>query len=203
MLSSRVGRLQFFLYSVAIWIAEAIAVVLCIVVTMGFAKLVHSKPGPPREGLVFASFGVMMVFAIARMNIAWRRGYDADLSKWKLLVPYAVGVVLLALLQALTLFVYDFNTGNTNTGNTNVGFNIFSIALFAMWWRICLASSKPTTFDPDAFLIAEGYGGSPGGTPRPPATARVSPAVSMTPAPVNYSARGHSNAAGVVFGKRR
>jgi hypothetical protein len=197
MLSSRVGRLQFFLYSAAIWIAELIGVILCIVVTMGFAKFVHSKPGPPREGLVFASFAVMMVFAIARINIAWRRGYDADLSKWKLLVPYAVGIVLLAILQALTVFVYDFNTGTTN-----VGFNIFSIALFAMWWRICLASSKPRTFDPDAFLIAEGCGGSPGGTPTSPATARVSPAFSRTPAPVSYGARGHGNAAGVVFGKR-
>ena len=197
MLSSRVGRLQFFLYSLAIWIAELIGVVLCIVLTMGFAKFVHSKPGPSREGLVFASFAVMMVFAIARINIAWRRGYDADLSKWKLLVPYAVGVVLLAILQALTVFVYDFNTGTTN-----VGFNIFSIALFAMWWRICLAKSKPGSFDPDAFLSAEGFGGGHNDWSPPATTARFSAGASIIPAPVSFSTRAHGNGAGAVFGKR-
>jgi len=197
MLSSRVGRLQFFLYSVAIWIAEAIAVVLCIVVTMGFAKLVHSKPGPSRETLVFASFAIMMMFAIARMNLAWRRGYDADLSKWKLLVPYVIAVALFPVLQAGMLFVYDFNTGTTNGG-----FNIFSIALVALWWRICRASPKSRPPDLDAFLAAEGHGGSPGGTSTSPAAASVSARASIGSAPVNLSPRGHSSPSGVAFGKR-
>ena len=72
----------------AISLAELIAVVLCIVATMGFDGLVRSNPGPSRESLALASFAVMTVFAVARVNIAWRRGHDANLSKWKLVVPY-------------------------------------------------------------------------------------------------------------------
>jgi hypothetical protein len=197
MFSSRVGRLQFFLYSIAIWIAELIGIVLCIAVTMGFDGLFHSKPGPSRETLVFASFAVMMMFAIARMNLAWRRGYDADLSKWKLLVPYVMAVALFPVLQAGMLFVYDFNTGTTNGG-----FNIFSIAFVALWWRICRASPKSRPPDPDAFLAAEGRGGSPGGPPELPATASVSAGASIVSAPANLSTRGYSNASGVTFGKR-
>src|ERR1700761_3378241 len=189
MLSSRVGRLQFFLYSAAISIAELIAIVLCIVATMGFDGLVRSKPGPSRESLALASFAVMTVFAIARMNIAWRRGQDADLSKWKLIVPYIVAVELFAVLQAAILLVYDFETGTTNSG-----LNMLSIVLIALWWRICLASPKATPFDPDAFLATEGYGGSPGGTSTPPAAASVSARASIVSAPVNLSAGGHSNA---------
>jgi hypothetical protein len=139
----------------------------------------------------------MTVFAIARMNIAWRRGQDADLSKWKLVVPYIVAVELFAVLQAAILLVYDFETGTTNSG-----LNTLSIVLIALWWRICLASPKATPFDPDAFLIGEGFGGRPGGASRPLTTTRVSAEASMITAPVNLSARGHSNAAGVVFGKR-
>jgi uncharacterized membrane protein YhaH (DUF805 family) len=198
MLSSRLGRLQFFLYSAAISIAELIAIVLCIVATTGFDGLVRSKPGPSRESLALASFAVMTVFAIARMNIAWRRGHDADLSKWKLVVPYIVAVELFAVLQAAILLVYDFETGTTNGG-----LNILAIVLIALWWRICLASSKPGTFDPDAFLIEEGGGGSPSGTSRLPTTEGVSAQASMIPVPVNVRAQGPSNATGVVFGKRQ
>lgn len=197
MLSSPVGRLQFFLYSAAISLAELIAVVLCIVATMGFDGLVRSNPGPSRESLALASFAVMTVFAVARVNIAWRRGHDADLSKWKLVVPYMVAVELFAVLQALMLLVYDFNTGTANGG-----INVLSIVLIAMWWRICLAKSKPGTFDPDAFLIAEGFGGSPRGTSTPVTSARISAGAPIIPAPVSFSSRAHSNGAGAVFGKR-
>src|SRR4051812_30541416 len=106
MLSSPIGRLRFFLYSVAISIAELIALGLCVAATMGFDKFVHSKPGPSREGLALAAFVVLMAFAVARMNITWRRSYDADLSKW-LVVPYLVFLALFAALQAATLLVYD------------------------------------------------------------------------------------------------
>jgi uncharacterized membrane protein YhaH (DUF805 family) len=194
MLSSPIGRLRFFLYSVAISIAELIAVALCVAATMGFGGFVHSKPGPSREGLALASFVVMMAFVVVRTNITWRRRDDADLSKW-LVVPYIVFVALFAVLQAATLLIYDFKTGNTNSG-----LSILSIALFALWFRICFASPKGRPFDPDAFLAAEGFGEGPSG--RHATTASVSAETSMISTPVTVSARGHSNASGIAFGKR-
>jgi len=196
MLSSPIGRLRFFLYSVAISIAELIAVALCVAATMGFDGFVHSKPGPSREGLALASFVVMMVFAVARMIITWRRRNDADLRKW-LVVPYMVFVALFAVLQAATLLIYDFKTGNTN-----IGLGILSIALFALWFRICFASSKGRPFDPDSFMAAEGFGEGPSGMFRQATTASVSAEASMISTPVSVSARGHSNASGIAFGKR-
>lgn len=196
MLSSPIGRLRFFLYSVAISIAELIAVALCVAATMGFDGFIHSKPGPSREGLALASFVVMMVFAVARMIITWRRRDDADLSKW-LVVPYMVFVALFAVLQAATLLIYDFKAGNTN-----IGTSILSIALFALWFRICFASSKGRPFDPDSFLTAEGFGEGPSGRSRQATTARVSAETSMTSTPVSVNARGHRNASGIAFGKR-
>ena len=197
MLSSPIGRLQFFLYSVAILIAELIAVALCVAGTMGFDGFVHSKPGPSRESLALASFVVMMVFAVARMIITWRRRDDADdLSKW-LVVPYMVFVALFAVLQAATLLIYDFKTGNTN-----IGLGILSIALFAWWFRICFASPKGRPFDPDSFLTAEGFGEASSGRLRHATTASVSAGTSIMSTPATVSARGHGNASGIAFGKR-
>jgi uncharacterized membrane protein YhaH (DUF805 family) len=196
MLSSPIGRLRFFLYSVAISIAELIAVALCVAATMGFDGFVHSKPGPSRESLALASFVVMMVFVVARTNITWRRRNDADLSKW-LVVPYIVFVALFAVLQAATLLIYDFKTGNTNPG-----LGILSIALFALWFRICLASPKERPFDPDSFLTAEGFGDAPSGGFRHATTESVSAEPSTISTPVTVSARGHGNASGIAFGKR-
>jgi len=196
MLSSPIGRLRFFLYSAAISIAELIAVAFCVAATMGFDGFVNSKPGPSREVLALASFVVMMVSAVVRMNITWRRGHDADLSKW-LVVPYMIFLALFAVLQAATLLIYDFKTGNTN-----IGLNVLSIALFAVWCRICFASSKERPFDPNSFLAAEGLGGGPSGRSRPPTTAGVSAEASMISTPASISARGHSNASGMAFGKR-
>jgi hypothetical protein len=197
MLSSPIGRLRFFLYSVAISIAELIAVGLCIAATMGFDGLVHSKPGPSRESLALANFAVMMVFVVARANIAWRRGNDADLSKWLLVVPYIVLVASFALLQAVTLLIYDFKTGNTNTG-----LGILSIVLVAGWFRICFASPKGRPFDPDSFLTAEGFGEAPSGRFGHATAASVSAGTSMISTPATVSARGHGNANGIAFGKR-
>jgi uncharacterized membrane protein YhaH (DUF805 family) len=196
MLSSPIGRLRFFLYSVAISIAELIAVALCVSETMGFDGFVHSKPGPSRENLALASFVVMMVFVVARTNITWRRRNDADLSKW-LVVPYIAFLALLAVLQAATLLIYDFKTGNTN-----IGLGILSIALFALWFRICLASPKGRPFDPDSFLVAEGFGEAPSGRFRHATTASVSAERSLISTPLAVSARGHGNASGIAFGKR-
>ncbi len=196
MSSSPIGRLRFFLYSVAISLAELIAIALCIATTMGFDGFIRSKPGPSREGLALASFVVMMVFAIARMNITWRRGHDADLSKW-LVVPYMVLLASFAVLQAAMLLIYDFKAGNTN-----IGFNILSTALFVLWCLICFAKSKPRSFDPDAFLAAEGYGRDPTRTFTPPTTASVLTTASMVSTPASLTAGGHSNASGIVFGKR-
>jgi hypothetical protein len=196
MLSSPIGPLRFFLYSVAISIAELIAVALCVAATMGFAGFFHSKPGPSREHLALASFVVMMVFVVARMNITWRRRKDADLSRW-FVVPYIVFVALFAALQAATLLIYDFKTGNTN-----IGLGILSIALFACWFRICIASPKGRPFDPDSFLNAEGFGDAPSGGFRHAAPASVAAAPSMMSTPVTVGARGRGNASGIAFGKR-
>ena len=196
MLSSPIGRLRFFLYSVAISIAELIAVALCIAATTGFDGLVRSKPGPPREGLALASFVVMMAFVVLRANITWRRRADADLSKW-LVVPYIVFVALFAVLQAMTLWLYDFKNGNSNIELGNLSF-----ALFAWWFRICFARPKGRPFDPDSFLTAEGFGQGPSGSFRHATTASVSAKTSMISTPVTVSARGPSNAGGIAFGKR-
>src|SRR4051794_36651828 len=175
MLSSPIGRLRFFLYSVAICVAELIAVALCFASTMGFEEFAHSKPGRSREGLALAAFVVLMLFAVARTNITWRRRNDADLSKW-LIVPYLVCVALYAVLQAAELLVYD-----VNTGSTNIGLGLLTITLFGVWFRICLASSKERPFDPDAFLAAEGFGAPPSGRFRPAVTASVPASASMRP----------------------
>jgi uncharacterized membrane protein YhaH (DUF805 family) len=197
MSSSSIGRLRFFLYSVAISIAELIAVGVCVAATMGFAGLANSKPGPSRESLALASFLVMMVFFLARANITWRRGNDADLSKW-LVLPYIVSLALFAVLQAATLLIYDFKTGNTN-----MGLGILSTALFAWWFRICLAIPRERLFDPDSFLTAEGFGEPPSGAFGHATAASVSAGPSMRSTPVTLGARGHGNAGGITFGKRR
>jgi hypothetical protein len=196
MLSSPIGRLRFFLYSVAISIAELIAMALCVAATMGFDGFVHSKPGPSREGLALAGFVVMMVFVAARTNITWRRRNDASLSRW-LVVPYIVFVALSAVLQAATLLTYDFKTGNTN-----IGLGILNIVLFALWLRICFASSKERLFDPDSFLTAEGFGEGPSGRSRHATTASVAAETSMISTSATVGARGHDNANRIAFGKR-
>src|SRR4029077_10651187 len=104
---------------------------------------------------------------------------------------------LFAMLQAATLLIYDFKTGNTN-----IGLGILSLALFALWFRICLASPKGRSFDPDSFLAAEGFGEAPSGRFRHAATAGVSAGPSMISTPVSVNARGHGNAGGIAFGKR-
>lgn len=195
MLSSPIGRLRFFLYSLAISIAELIAVAICVAATMGFDGLFHSKPGPPREGLALASFVVMMAFVVPRTIITWRRRADADLSKW-LVVPYIVFVALFAALQAASLWLYDFKTDHNN------GLGILSIAMFGLWFRICLARPKGRPFDPDAFLAAEGFGQGPSGSSRHATTASISAETSMRSAPATVSARAPSNASGIAFGKR-
>ncbi len=177
-------------------IAEQIAVALCIAATMGFGGFVHSNPGPSREGLALATFVVLMLFVVARTNITWRRRDDADLSKW-LVVPYLVFVALFAVLQAATMLVYDLKTGNTNPG-----FGLFSITLFALWFRICIARSKGRPLDLDPVLIEEVFGDGPSDRFRHATPARVSAETSMISMPVTVSAHGHSNASAITFGKR-
>ena len=130
-----------------------------------------------------------------RTNITWRRRADADLSKW-LVVPYIVFVALFAALQAAMLWIYDFKTG------PNTGLGTLAIAMFGLWFRICLASPKGRPFDPDAFLAAEGVSQGPSGSFRHAITASGSAETSMRSTPVTVSARGPSNASGVDFGKR-
>ena len=197
MFSSPIGRLRFFLYSVAIFIVEAAAMVVCIAATTGFDGLVHSRPGPSREGLALVTLVVAMLFVAVRTNITWRRKKDADLSKW-LIVPYLVFLALFAVLQAGVLWTHDFNAGSSSGDR----FGLLSIALFGLWFRICLASPVKQTFDPDAFLAAEGYGAPPSGRFRPAAAPNVPAGPSMRSAPATVSARGHGNASHTGFGKR-
>jgi hypothetical protein len=195
MLSSPIGRVRFFFYSVAISIAELIGVAVCISATMGFDRFIHSKPGSSRESLALASFVVMMLFVVARANITWRRGNDADLSKW-LVVPYIAFLPLFAVLQAVMLLIFDFKTGNTN-----IGFDILSTGLLVWWFRICLASPQERSFDPDSFLTAEGFGDAPSARFGHARTASVPVKPSMVSTPVTVSAGGHGNAS-VGFGRR-
>ncbi|WP_192253900.1 hypothetical protein [Mesorhizobium silamurunense] len=77
MFTSNIGRLRFFFYSLSLFIAEAVAVVLCIAGTIGFAGLINSMPGPSRQGLAGAALIVSLIFVALRGNIAWRRCRDA------------------------------------------------------------------------------------------------------------------------------
>ncbi|TGT12457.1 hypothetical protein EN856_34785, partial [Mesorhizobium sp. M8A.F.Ca.ET.213.01.1.1] len=62
MFTSKIGRLRFFFYSLGLFIAEAVAIVLCIAVTIGFAGLINSMPGPSRQGLPGAALVVSLIF---------------------------------------------------------------------------------------------------------------------------------------------
>jgi hypothetical protein len=129
-----------------------------------------------------------------RANITWRRGKDAALSKW-MIVPYLVLTALYAVLQAGALMANKFGAG----GDSNVGLGILATSLLALWSVILVAKPKSTTFDPDAFLAAEGWGGGPKYDVERATAVSVAPTPSVSMPPV---VRAAGPAGAVTFGKR-
>ncbi|KUM28112.1 hypothetical protein AU467_12945 [Mesorhizobium loti] len=134
MFTSNIGRLRFFFYSFGLFMAEAVAIVLCIAVTIGFAGLINSMPGPSRQGLAGAALIVSLIFVALRGNIAWRRSRDANGAKW-ILWTYIVFSAIYALLQAGTLLVIDF--GNPESAPS--GLNLLGLSLLGLWATILWA----------------------------------------------------------------
>ncbi|AZO23472.1 MAG: hypothetical protein E5W38_29200 [Mesorhizobium sp.] len=134
MFTSNIGRLRFFFYSFALFIAEAVAIVLCIAATIGFAGLIDSMPGSSRQGLAGAALIVSLLFVALRGNIAWRRSRDANGAKW-ILWAYIVLSAIYAFLQAGTLLVIDFG----NPESTPSGLNLLGLSIFGLWCTILWA----------------------------------------------------------------
>lgn len=139
MFASNIGRLRFFAYSAALLVAEIVAVVLSISLTIGFDGLANSKPGPGREGVAGAILVVSLVVVLFRANFAWRRSRDAQGSKW-ILWGYIVFSALFAFLQAGTVLVYDFGAEDFNSG-----LNLLGLSIFGLWCTILMA--KPAGVD--------------------------------------------------------
>ncbi|RWK10823.1 hypothetical protein [Mesorhizobium sp.] len=198
MFASNIGRLRFFFYSLGLFIAEAVAIVLCIAVTIGFAGLINSMPGPSRQGLAGAALVVSLIFVALRGNIAWRRSRDASGSRW-ILWSYIVFSGINAFLQAGTLLVIDFGNPESAPG----GLNLLGLAIFGLWctilWAKPVAGSNINELT-DIFDF-EGAVSAPAPT-RADRTAAVAPAPRSTapaarPAPQPF---GRPRPAG--FGKR-
>lgn len=195
MFSAPLGRLRFFFYSFAVVVAEAIAVIICIALTMGGEAFVNSQPGPSRQSLAAACLIVLLVFAALRANLAWRRGDDASLSKW-ILAPYIIFTVLFAVLQAATILMHKFGAENSNTG-----LGLMSLCLMGIWCAICFAKPKTRLFDPDSFLRKEGHVVGPWDVERPPA-ASAEPEARRWPTPPITLPQGPRSPGTVSFGKR-
>ncbi|UCI05426.1 hypothetical protein [Mesorhizobium sp. B1-1-8] len=200
MLTSNIGRLRFFLYSVCLTVAEAAAIVICIAGTIGFAGLLNSMPGPSRQSMAGAALIVSLIFVALRGNTAWRRSRDANGSGW-ILWSYIVFSAIYAFLQAGTLLVIDFGNPESVPG----GLNLLGLAIFGLWctilWAKPVAGSNidelTSVFDFDGPLAA------PLGADRMATSAAVSQpraaaaATRATPAPQPF---GRPRRAG--FGKR-
>src|SRR6516165_9783084 len=145
MFTSTLGRGRFLAYSAALLVAEAIAVVLCIMGTTGIKGLADSRPGSSREPLALAILVVSMVFVSARSNIAWRRSRDAQGPKW-ILAMYVVFSAIFALLEAATFLIYKFDGDNSN-----FGLNLLGLVLIALWFRLLLAPSSGGSWDRGSF----------------------------------------------------
>jgi uncharacterized membrane protein YhaH (DUF805 family) len=148
MFMSTLGRGRFLAYSAILLIAEAVAIVLCIMGTTGIKGLADSPPGPTREPLALAILVVSIVLLLARSNIAWRRSRDAEGSKW-ILGMYVVFSAFFALLQAATFLIYDFNGDNSN-----IGLNLLGLVIMGLWFRILLAPSTGGSWDAGSFAAS-------------------------------------------------
>ena len=177
MFTSNIGRMRFFLYSVGLTVAEAVAIVICIAGTIGFAGFLNSMPGPSRQGMAGTVLIVSLIFVALRDNTAWRRSRDANGHSW-ILWSYIVFSAIYAFLQAGTLLVIDFSNPESAPG----GLNLLGLAIFGLWagilWAKPVAGSNidelTSVFEFDGPLPALSRGdGSPGDDPRRlPAAAR-------------------------------
>lgn len=134
MFTSSIGRLRFFLYSVAATVAEIVAIVVCIAGTIGFAGLINSTPGPSRQGMAGVILVMSLAFVLLRGNIAWRRSRDANGRSW-ILWAYIVFSAIYAVLQAGTMLVIDFGNPDSVPG----GLNLLGLSIFGLWVTILVA----------------------------------------------------------------
>ena len=134
MFTSNIGRLRFFLYSLGLWVGEAVAIFISIAATIGFEGLLNSAPGPSREGLAGAVMIFSLIFVALRGNIALRRGRDANKRRW-VVWSYIVLSGLYAVLQAGTLLVIKFGDPDSVPG----GLNLLGLSLFGLWCTILWA----------------------------------------------------------------
>ena len=195
MFTSSIGRLRFFLYSVAATVAEIVAIVVCIAGTIGFAGLINSTPGPSRQGMAGVILVMSLAFVLLRGNIAWRRSRDAKGRSW-ILWAYIVFSAIYAVLQAGTMLVIDFGNPDSVPG----GLNLLGLSIFGLWVTILVA--KPaggvdideltSVFDFDGAVPAPAGGGMMAASAAPPAARTAAPAAQPIgrPRPAGFGKRG-------------
>jgi hypothetical protein len=155
MFTSNIGRMRFFLYSLGLWVGEVVAIIICIIGTIGFEGLLNSAPGPSRQGLAGAALVSSLIFVALRGNIALRRGRDANKYRW-VVWSYIVLSGFYAFLQAGTLLVIKFGDPESVPG----GLNLLGLSIFGLWcsilWAKPVAGSNieelTSTFDFDGPL---------------------------------------------------
>ena len=134
MFTTNIGRMRFFLYSLGLWVGEAVAIFICIAATIGFKGLLDSAPGPSRQGMAGAVLVFSFIFVALRGNIALRRGRDANKRRW-VVWSYIVLSGFYALLQAGTLLVIKFGDPESVPG----GLNLLGLCIFGLWCTILWA----------------------------------------------------------------
>ena len=134
MVTSSIGRMRFFLYSLGLSLAEVVAIIVCIIGTIGFEGLVNSAPGPSRQGMAGAVLVFSLIFVVLRGNIALRRSRDANGRRW-IVWSYIVLSGFYAVLQAGTLLVIKFGDPESVPG----GLNLLGLSIFGLWCSILWA----------------------------------------------------------------
>jgi len=200
MFTSSIGRMRFFLYSVATTVAEIVVAVICSAGTIGFEGLVNSAPGPSRQGMAGAVLVTSLLIVLVRGNFAWRRSRDANGKRW-IVWGYIVLSGFYALLQAGTLLVIDFGNPESVPG----GLNLLGLSIFGLWctilWAKPVAGSNVddliSTFDFDGPLPASSGSGRMAASEAAPTPRATASASRLPPAPQPF---GRPRPAG--FGKR-
>lgn len=200
MSTSNIGRLRFFLYSLGLSLAEGIAIVLCIAVTIGFTGLINSSPGPSRQGMAGVVLIVSLVFVALRGNFAWRRSRDAAGPAW-ILWSYIVFSAIYAFLQAGVIMTIDLHRPEHVPG----GMNLLGLAIFGLWvvilWAKPVAGSDinelTSVFDFDGTVPSSPRAGRAATGAVASAPRATAPATRSTPAIQSF---GRPRPAG--FGKR-
>ncbi|RUU51770.1 hypothetical protein [Mesorhizobium sp. M2C.T.Ca.TU.002.02.1.1] len=110
------------------------AIVVCIISTIGFEGLINSGPGPARQGMAGAVLIASLIFVALRGNLASRRTRDANGRRWILWAYIALSAVY-ALLQAGVLLVVKFEDPESIPG----GLNLLGLSIFGLWCTILWA----------------------------------------------------------------